>query len=237
MAKVSISIAIPAYNEEGNIELAVQYAIRGLKDYFSSYEIIVVNDGSSDKTGEIINRLAATNPNVKALHHAKNQGMGESLHTGFMAATKEYVGSFPGDNGFDVESWGDMLRIVGEADIVSYYLGNPEFRPWYRRTVSWSYVTLLNTVFGLSNHYYNGHAVYRREDIQTLPYLTNGHTFLSECLIRLQKRGLTFKEVPTIQIERKTGKTKAFTARNFRDVFKLLFLLPFDMSRRLPAVQ
>ena len=229
MNKPSISLAIPAYNEEKNIELAVQSAIKGMGDRFSSYEIIIVNDGSSDATGEIIDRLAKANPSIKAVHHEKNRGMGESLWTGFKLATKEYVGSYPGDDGLEIVTWGEMLDLLGQADVVCYSIKNPEFRPWRRRIVSWLFVKMLNIVFNLSVDYYNGHAIYRREDIQSLKLITGGHTLLSECLIRLLKRGRTLKMIPTLQIERKFGNTKAFTLKNFIAVYNLVFKLPLAL--------
>lgn len=231
MPPPSISLAIPAYNEQGNIEASVDSAIRGLGNRFSSYEIIIVNDGSHDDTGKIIDRLAKSNPNVKAIHHPVNKGMGKSLSTGFQAATKEYVGSFPGDNGLEVESWGTMLDLIGKADIVSYCIGNPEFRPWRRRFVSWAFVTAVNMRFGLSIKYFNGHAVYKREAIQSITHLTNGHTFLAECMIRLLRKGYSHCEIPTIQIERKTGETKAFSGKNFRDLFTFFITLPMELNR------
>ena len=227
----SISIVIPAYNEQGNLEASVQSAIRGLENRFSSYEIIVVNDGSTDSTGQIADRLAASNSNIKAIHHPVNKGMGKSLSTGFKAATKEYVGSYPGDNGLEIESWGTMLDLIGTADVVSYCIANPEFRPWSRRFISWAFVSLVNAVFGLSIRYFNGHAVYRRQAIQSIPHLTNGHTFLAECMIRLVKQGNSYREVPTIQIERKTGRTKAFSLKNFKEVFTFFLKLPLELKR------
>lgn len=232
MSKPSISLAIPAYNEEQNIEAAINSAIKGMGDRFSSYEIIVVNDGSTDGTGPLIDRLANANPNIKAIHHPQNRGMGESLMTGFKHATKQYVGSYPGDDGLEIKTWGDMLDLLGQADVISYSIANPEFRPWRRRIVSWLFVKMLNLRFGLSVDYYNGHAVYKREDIQALKVISGGHTLLSECLIRLIKQGRSFKEIPTLQIERKFGSTKAFTSKNFKAVYTLMFKLPCDLKRQ-----
>lgn len=231
MTKPSLSLAIPAYNEEQNIEAAVRSAIKGMGDRFSSYEIIIVNDGSQDNTGNVIEKIAASNPNVKAVHHPHNRGMGESLFTGFMLATKDFVGSYPGDDGLEIETWGEMLDLIGQADVISYSIRNPEFRPWRRRFVSWCVVNMLNIRFGLSVPYYTGHAIYRRQDIQTLRHITGGHTLLAECLIRLLKRGLSFKEIPTLQIERRFGVTKAFTGQNLTAMYDLLFKLPMDLKK------
>lgn len=227
--KTSISIVIPAYNEEQIIADSVRSVESALGNIFSSYEIIVVNDCSRDNTGKVADELAKKNPSIKVIHHEKNRGMGQSLLDGFLAAKSEYVGSFPGDNGLDPEPLAEMFRKVGEADVISYYISNPEFRSWQRRFLSWLYIAILNTMFGLKLRYYNGHAIYRTDRVKAVKHTTTGHAFLSETLVRLMKSGASIVEIPALQHERKAGGTKAFSLKNFVEVGRTLIRLAVEV--------
>src|SRR5712691_6710476 len=96
--KPTISIIIPAYNEEGNISGTVHEVLKALDNRFGGYEILIVNDGSRDHTGEVANALAAENSRIKAIHNSPNMGFGYSYRRGVQAATGDYIGFFPGDD-------------------------------------------------------------------------------------------------------------------------------------------
>ncbi|HJX54934.1 MAG TPA: glycosyltransferase family 2 protein [Polyangia bacterium] len=227
---ISISIVIPAYNEEAGLEPSLNSALSALHSRgIDSYEVILVNDASTDRTGDVVDRLAAANSRIRAIHHSRNMGMGRSLLSGFEVATKDYIGSFPADSGLDWKGFAEMLDLVGQYDVVSYYIANPEFRTWHRRSISWSFVALLNMLFGFRLRYYNGHAIYRRDQLRDIPHTTFGHAFLAETLVRLLQNGSTFIEIGTIQFERVHGKTKAFRVKNVIGVG--LALLRHGVSR------
>ena len=87
----SLSLVLPAYNEEDNIEIVVRRAIEVLPEYTEGFEIVVVNDGSKDRTAEIIDRLATEDSRVRPVHHKSNQGYGGAVKSGFKASTCDYV--------------------------------------------------------------------------------------------------------------------------------------------------
>lgn len=87
----SLSLVLPAHNEAENIEIVVERALEVLPKYTGDFEIIVVNDGSRDTTGAIIDRLAANDSRVRALHHPRNRGYGAALTTGFEASVSDFV--------------------------------------------------------------------------------------------------------------------------------------------------
>src|SRR5262249_6181809 len=89
--KPSISVVYPMFNEEENIEYAVQFAETVLGDMTSDYEVLIVNDASTDRSAEIAEALARSNPRVKVFHHTRNLKLGGALRTGFGKATKELV--------------------------------------------------------------------------------------------------------------------------------------------------
>jgi len=117
----AISIVLPAYNEEANIETVIRAVAAYLDGLGVDYEILPVNDGSRDRTGEILTRLAAELPRVRPLTHVQNQGYGAALRTGFYAATKRYVFYMDGDGQFDIKDLDRLLPLAGEDAIVTGY--------------------------------------------------------------------------------------------------------------------
>lgn len=223
--KPTFSIVVPAFNEEKHLEETLQ-SLRGiLDDRFSSYEVIIVNDGSSDATAQVAERLTRTYPFIRVLHHPHNLGLGSALRSGYRAASKEYVMWFTADNGMVAESVSEMFRLIGKADIVVPYMTNPECRPWQRRLISKTYTFLINFLFGLSVRYFNGGAIYRTEDVKDLSSSTEGFAFMAETLVRLIKQGRSYIEFSQLQRDRLHGRTKAFRLKNVVNVLKTIGVL------------
>src|SRR5262245_26316899 len=109
------------YNEEGNIEQTVTSALAVIADVADPYEVIVVDDGARDRTGEIADRLAADNPHVRVVHHPDNRGYGAALRSGFAAAQYPFVVLVDGDNQFDLDELPVLLRALERSDVVSGY--------------------------------------------------------------------------------------------------------------------
>ncbi|MFH0964800.1 MAG: glycosyltransferase family 2 protein [Planctomycetota bacterium] len=144
----SISAVLPAYNEEANIERAVDALRAALRRFASDYEILIVDDGSSDRTGEIVDALAAGDGRVRAFHHRANRGYGAALWTGFSNASKELVFYTDSDNQFDVAEIGRLLDRIDENDIVVGYRVDRQ-DPVARRLFAWCFKQLIRVAFGL----------------------------------------------------------------------------------------
>jgi glycosyltransferase involved in cell wall biosynthesis len=117
---VSLSVVLPAYNEEGNIEKTVSEAISYLKKRFREYEIIVVNDGSVDRTGEIVRGLSSSNPRIILVSHPENQGYGAALRSGFAKASLDYIFLMDSDGQFDI---GELDRFFPFLDHSTAVIG------------------------------------------------------------------------------------------------------------------
>ena len=117
----SISAFFPAYNEEQNVPAMVERLTAVLPRVSEDYEIIVVNDGSADRTGAVADALAAADPHVRVIHHPVNRGYGGALKSGFAGARKEYVFFTDGDGQFDVAEIERLLPFVPEYDVVVGY--------------------------------------------------------------------------------------------------------------------
>ena len=116
-----LSVVLPAYNEEANVERVVRRVVAHLDGLGLDYELIVVDDGSADRTGEILDRLQAELPRLRPQHHPKNRGYGAALRTGFDAAQMPYVFYMDGDGQFDIKDLDQLLPLASEDCIVTGY--------------------------------------------------------------------------------------------------------------------
>lgn len=118
MAETSLSLIIPFFNEEPNVNQVVHHALTILGNRPMAFEVILVNDGSVDNTGAIMEEIARCNPNVHAIHHSKNCGLGAALRTGFDKATGSFITWIPGDGQFDLEEVLAGMRQMPQKDCV-----------------------------------------------------------------------------------------------------------------------
>lgn len=224
----TLSIIIPAYNEEKNIEAAVKSALAAVNDKISDYEILIFDDGSADKTGEIADLLAKNNPQIKVIHNRPNKGFGYNFIKGVEMAKMEYVTVAPGDNEILPESLRDIFLKIGEADIIAAYHQNPKARSLKRRVLSRCYTAILNLLFGLRLKYYNGPHIFRTDLLRGNMPSTFGFAFPAEVMVKLIKwRGCSYVHVG--MKVRPTGRTAAFRIKNIVSVFKTIFKLFFEI--------
>lgn len=227
MTKHTLSIIIPAYNEEKNIEAAVKSALAAINDKISDYEILIFDDGSKDRTGEIADEIALKNPRVKVIHNKPNKGFGYNFIKGVEMAKMEYLTVAPGDNEILPESVRDIFLKIGEADIVAAYHQNPKARPLKRRILSRCYTGILNLLFGLNLKYYNGPHIVKTDLLRNNMPSTFGFAFPAEFMVKLIKwRGCSYVHIG--MKVRPTGRTTAFRFKNIISVFKTIFNLFFQ---------
>ncbi len=230
MNNLSVSIIIPAFNEEKHLKDAVEGLLVVLNKESLDWEILIINDCSSDKTGEIADSLTQKDERIKAVHNKKNRGLGYNFRKGTKLAKGEYVTWLPGDNENDPESLIDTIKKAGEKDIVIAYTSNMEVRAKNRRLLSNIYTKINNTLFGLNLNYYNGLSVYKRDLLMKTPKWGNSFAFAAEILVQLLKSGATYIEVP-IKIK-PTQKTSALKLKNFIGVGKAISSLFWKVKIR-----
>ena len=139
----SISVVLPAYNEEPVIAATVSSVVGTLEQLCPDYEVIVVDDGSRDRTAAVVAAVSAANPRVRCVSHPHNRGYGAALATGFDAAVKELVFLTDGDKQFDVRELRDFLPLMGDADLVIGFR-DPRADPWPRLAYAWGWKHLVN---------------------------------------------------------------------------------------------
>jgi glycosyltransferase involved in cell wall biosynthesis len=193
--KPTITFLLPALNEEENVEAAVRTVERAIEGLPAEHEFVLVDDGSTDRTGEIMDRLARENPRVRVVHTVRNLGLGGAYKRGLAAARLEYVMWVSADNAETAENIRNVVQHVGQADIVVPYLERQRNRPWFRRFTSRVFANLVNLLFGLHVRYYNGCVVHRRELIQGVEIVTDSFAYQAEALVKLLRAGHTYVEV------------------------------------------
>lgn len=225
----SVTIIIPAFREEANIEAAIDNVVAVASSLVSDYEAIVIDDGSPDKTGDFARLKAEANPNIKVAVNASNQGFGYSFARGVKMASKDFITVFPGDNDMAAQSLKDLISARGQADIVISYMKKTDRRSWLRRFLSFMFVGLMNLIFGLRLKYYNGAFICRRDLLQSIPIKSTGLAALAECIIRLLRGGHSYKTIYFEHVGRKHDKSKALNFKSIKAVLKTIVVLTKDI--------
>jgi glycosyltransferase involved in cell wall biosynthesis len=208
----SLSIVLPAYNEEANVERAVEQVSRVARQLGMEYEIILVNDGSADRTGEIGHELEGRIPNYRLVEHYPNRGYGGSLKAGFEAATKE---------------------LIDGADIVSGYRAKRE-DPFVRRLNAFGWNTLVSVLFGrLGRDIDCGFKLFRREILGHVTIESNGAMIDTEFLAGAKARGYRIAEVPVTHLPRVGGEATGANFKVIAKAFRDLALFRLRLSREL----
>jgi len=204
----SITIAIPVYNEEENIEWVIKDTIKTLPKYFKNWEIVAINDGSKDKVGQILDKLASRNPKVKVIHQ-KHGGYSKAMLTGIKAATKDYIAYMPADGQFLVSDMRHCFEIISKNDLVLGYRGS---RPDYtvkRMIFSYGYLLLLLILFGIRWIDVGWVNIWKRKEVQKLKLKGTGGIFiLTEIVVKFTRKGLKISEAPSYYHIRSKGEVK-----------------------------
>jgi glycosyltransferase involved in cell wall biosynthesis len=229
MKKYTLSVIMPALNEEKNIEKAVETTLAALKDNEINGEIIIINDGSTDNTAEIIQVLIQKYDNIKTIMHEKPQGIGRSVWDGFKASKRDIVVYFPADNENNPNETFLFFDLMEKVDIIAPFVHNIEVRDKKRRLVSSLYNFIINMSFGIKLNYHNGTTLFRRVILEDIELSSYGFFYQAELLIKLIRKGYLFVEVPNYLDHRTSGQSKALNWKSFKDVAKGYLNLAYNI--------
>ncbi len=214
----SISAFFPAYNDAATISSMVIATLFTLPQVTDDYEVIVVNDGSPDHTGEMLKELARVYPQVRVITHAKNRGYGGALRSGFGAATKTWIFYTDGDAQYDPRELPRLVEAVTEdCDVVNgFKIARSD--PLHRILIGRLYHTIVRVLFGFRLRDVDcDYRLMRRAVIDKIELTSTSGTICLEMVKKLQDLGFRFKEVPVHHYHRAHGKSQFF---NFRRLFK-----------------
>jgi glycosyltransferase involved in cell wall biosynthesis len=239
-SRPSLSVFFPAYNDSGTIASLVITAIRTASKLTPNYEIIVVNDGSSDATAQILDELARVYSHLTIVTHEVNRGYGGALRSGFAAASNDIVFYTDGDAQYDPSEL-ELLwpKMTPDVDLVNgYKISRSD--PWHRIVIGRIYHHTVKTLFGLHVRDVDcDFRMLRRSIFDRVHLEKNSGVICLEMMKKIQDAGFTIVEVPVHHYHRAHGQSQFF---NFRrvirtgiDVFKLWYALVVRQTHR-PAL-
>ena len=194
IADRGISVVIPAHNGAENLEAVVIGVSAVLEGMERGYEVIVVNDGSTDTTAEVAERLSAGNKRVRVVHHAAREGYGAALRSGFRVAKYPLVLQLDGDNQYDPAEIDRLLGAINQVDVVCGYreTGTTESRG----VAYWFYRWVLRVVFAVRVRDVNcGFRLFRRAALRRIPIQSNGRFANAEVLAKATFMNMLVGEV------------------------------------------
>ena len=221
----SLSVFFPCYNEQDNVERVVKAAVDVLTDLKIDYEIIIVNDGSKDKTGQIADKLAAENKNIRVVNHWPNLGYGAALQSGFKASTKKYIFYTDGDGQFDIKELPVLFKYTADYDIVTGYRIKRQDN-MARKLNAFCWTTLVNLLFGMKIKDMDcAFKLYRRSIFDNIKLKSTGALINTEIFARAKNKGYKIAQVGVHHYPRiagtQTGAKLTVILRAFKELFAL----------------
>jgi len=224
--KPGLSIFFPAYNDAGTIASLVLIAGMTARTLTSDYEVIVVDDGSPDHTGELLDEMAATYPWLRVIHHEQNRGYGGALRTGFASASKELVFYTDGDAQYDPREMAALWEALGEqVDFVNgYKIGRSD--PLHRIVIGRLYHWFVRLSFGLSLRDVDcDFRLMRRSVFERVELTRSSGVICVELCKKVQDAGCRIAQVPVHHYHRTYGHSQFFNfprvARTLLDLARL----------------
>ena len=209
-----LSFFFPAYNDGGTIASLVIRAVQTISRFTPNFEVIIVNDGSKDATGEIADELARTYPQVRVIHHQQNRGYGGALRTGFSSATKDLIAYTDGDAQYDPAEIEVLWKqLTPEADIVTgYKISRAD--PLHRIIIGRVYHHMVKLLFRLQVRDVDcDFRLMRREIFDRVRLERDTGVICLEMMRKIQDAGFRVVEVPVHHYHRTHGRSQFFNVR------------------------
>jgi len=222
---VSITVFFPCRNEQDNVSRVAEQAVAVLETLEADYEVIIVDDGSTDATGRIADDMARENPRVCVIHHPHNRGYGAALQSGFRAATKELVFYTDGDGQFDIGEMPALLPLLAEYDIVSCYRRRRQDNI-VRKINGWLWTQVICMVFSLKIRDVDcAFKLYRRAIFEGMKMESTGALIDTEILARAARKGYRITQRGVRHYPRtagqQTGASLGVILRAFKELWQL----------------
>ena len=232
----AVSLVLPAFNEEENLAEAVAEARGPLAAIDERWEIVVVNDGSSDGTAALADRLAEADPRVRVVHHDVNRGLGAAIRTGFGAARGDLLIYADSDLPFDMEALVEAHRILRQtgADLVTGYRKNREVEGRKRHLQSVVYTRLVNRLLGFPVRDVNFALKMLRREVYERAGLTSDGSFIdAELVARAREEGFRMVQFGVEYTPRTRGTSTLARPAVIAAILRDLVLFRLRRRRRL----
>jgi len=223
---ISISVFFPCYNDAGTIVSMVELATLTLKKIASDFEVIVIDDGSSDNSREILKELSLKNPYLKLVFHKKNKGYGGALRSGFKKASKDLIFYTDGDSQYDVAELPKLLeKLTNNVDVVQGYKIK-RCDPWYRIIIGDLYNFGVKLAFAIKISDVDcDFRLIRKTVFDKVKLQHNSGVITVEMVKKFQDAGFCFAQVPVSHYFRSYGRSQFFNFKRIAHVAIELFVL------------
>ena len=242
-ARPSVSLVIPMFNEEENIEHAIACAAEALEDCSDDWEIIIVDDASTDQSAAIVERLASSEPRIRLLRHPANRKLGATLRTGYAAVAKSLAVYMDADLPFDPHVIGRAIQAlrVTRADMIAGYRLDRTTEGFRRTVYSYLYNTLIGLLFGWPHRDINfSFKLMRREVLQAVELRSEGSLIDAELIVKAKNLGFVIQQLGLDYFARTRGLSTLSSPRVIFKILRELIRLYPEMRhprrREIPAV-
>ena len=240
LTRRSLSLVIPMFDEEESIEHALAVAADALERHAADWEIVVVDDASTDGSAALVERLALHEPRIRLLRHPQNRKLGGTLRTGFAACRKDLVLYMDADLPFDPDVVGRAIRAleVARADVIAGYRLDRTGEGWRRAFYSYVYNTMIGILFGWPHRDVNfSFKLIRREVLEAIELRAEGSLIDAELIVKAKNLGFVIQQMGLDYFPRSRGRSTLSSPAVILKIFRELVRLFPEMrrpQRRLP---
>ncbi|PIE32900.1 MAG: glycosyl transferase family 2 [Ilumatobacter coccineus] len=238
-----LSVFYPMWNEEDYVERAIEVGVQACQKLveigdIADYELIIIDDASTDRTPEIADRLVAADPHVKVVHHPHNRKLGGAMKSGFAAATGDLILYTDADLPFDMAELPRAVRLMKDygADIISAYRFDRTGEGSLRTIYTWVYNTLIRSLFGVRIRDINfAFKLCRRRVIDRIELTSEGSFIDAELIIRASRMGYSIMQMGVDYFPRTRGESTLSSPGVIMTILKEMWSLRGDLAQVTPA--
>jgi len=212
--KPRISLFFPVYKDEGTVGRVAEKSVALLADVADAYEIIIIDDGSPDRAGEVAEEFARTHPCVRVIHHPRNLGYGQALRTGFAAARYEWIAFTDGDDEYEVDDFRKLLRLREYYDLIITFRYVKRYSS-LRVFISYVYNAMLRMTFQSPYRDIScGLRLVRKDIVELLDLISTSPFIGAEVAIKTMLKGFRVGEVGIQTFPRQMGRGSSVSLAN-----------------------
>jgi glycosyltransferase involved in cell wall biosynthesis len=235
----SVSLVVPVYNEESSLSHLLDFVMPALERHAEEFEIVLVDDASTDATPALAAERAAADPRIRVVRHAENRGLGGALKSGFAAARLRWILYTDCDLPWDPEETGRLFRAVEitGADFVSGYRHDRTGEGTLRTVYSFLYNGLIHAAFSFPIRDVNFSCkLFRRSLLEGMPFRSEGSFIDAELLVRCRNRGATIQQIGLDYFPRTRGVSTLSSPRVILRILKDFATLVLELRRERRAL-
>jgi dolichol-phosphate mannosyltransferase len=222
-SRQGLTILISALNEEKLIGLTIAETLEVARSELNAFEIILINDGSVDRTGGIMDHFAENNEGISVIHNPQARGLGQAFATAVQRACYSKIVLLTGDREVNDNGLRQLFAMFDSAELVIYYRENQlQARLFYRLIISKSFRLIMVILFGYKVHDFHGIPIYPVSTVRELDLQLIGYTFQVEVLVKLLRRNVDYVEMPFSINKEESGSSQVFRIKTFIDFAKLI---------------